>query len=413
VARVKRLFAWQVLLACAAILTPATSADSESGLALTPASGPIPLTYFSMNILFHPLNKVPWPSVPLGGWRTSHVNWADLQLSKDHWYFDLLDRYVQWSLEHHTEILMPLTYTPRWASSTPDAPTDVEAGNPPGLSGAPRDMEDWRIFVKTIATRYKGRIHYWEIWNEPNRGKSWTGSVDTLVEMTNEAVKILKETDPRCIVVSPAPTGTNGLQFFKDFLQTGGARNVDVVGYHFYVGRDDGPEAMVALIQQVRSAARKYGADSKPLWNTETGWIAPSSLSPEVSAAYVSRAFILNWAAGVTRFYWYAWEIQGTQIRLTERDNLTLTEAGRALATTETWMEGATMTRCLAAEDETWVCDLNSHGRTEHIVWNAKRNTQFAIPEAWHAKVSSPLSGNSEGIDGHSIVAGIQPELIQ
>lgn len=98
---------------------------------------PVPASYFSMNILFHPLNHVPWPSVPLGGWRTSHVNWADLQLEKDRWYFDLLDKYVQWSQEHHTPILMLLTYTPRWASSTPDAPTDVEVGNPPGSPDLP------------------------------------------------------------------------------------------------------------------------------------------------------------------------------------------------------------------------------------------------------------------------------------
>jgi hypothetical protein len=162
---------WPALASIMLAGAPAGSAPTLS----TPRREPVPASYFSMNILFHPLNHVPWPAVPIGGWRTAHVNWADIQPQPNRWYFDLLDKYVGWSQEHHTPILMELAYTPAWASSTPDTATDVEAGNPPGLSGAPRNMEDWKTYVKTVATRYQGRIHEWEIWNEPNRPQSWTG----------------------------------------------------------------------------------------------------------------------------------------------------------------------------------------------------------------------------------------------
>jgi hypothetical protein len=367
-----------------------------------------------MNILFHPKNNVPWPAAPLGGWRTAHVNWADLEPEKGRWYFDLLDKYANWSQQHQVEILMPLTYTPRWASSTPDAPTDVEAGNPPGLSGAPRDMEDWRNFVRTVATRYRGRIHLWEIWNEPNRTQSWTGSPEALVAMTRDAARILKQIDPSCIVVSPAPTGTNGLRFFDSFLARGGGAYVDAIGYHVYVGHEDPPEATLPLIDQVKATMRRYGLGAKPLWNTEAGWLGSTPLTPEEGAAYLARAYVLNWADGVSRFYWYAWENHsGARIELTQRDNATLTPAGKAFVTIQRWMTGAVMTRCSGAGDGSWVCDLQRGGGSSHIVWNAYGAANYPLPAAWRARTVTSLAGASFAVQGPSIPVGEAPVLVQ
>jgi hypothetical protein len=404
---------WLMYLAFASILAIALSLRADSSVVLYPSGQPVPASYFSLNILFHPLNPVPWPSVPVGGWRTSHTNWAEIQLEKDRWNFDLLDKYVQWSQIHNTEILMPLTYTPRWASSTPDAPTDVESGNPPGLSGPPRDMADWRIFVQAVATRYQGRIRDWEIWNEPNRPQSWTGSVDTMVEMTREAAAILREVDPHNRIVSPAPEETKGLAFLDKFLSEGGGEYVDVIGYHFYVSPEGRPEDMVPLINKVKAAMQNYGVADKPLWNTEAGWLGSDSLSPDLGAAYVARAYILNWAAGVSRFYWFAWENHhGTQIELTEHDNTTLTRAGIAFATTQEWLTGAVMTRCASSVEGTWICDLEKNNSRFHIVWNTEGTAIFPLPDGWHASYVNHLSGGKTAIQGRSIVLGVQPVLI-
>ncbi len=403
-----------LFLIFSALATAGVSSGSTRFYEGSASSEAIPASYFSMNILFHPLNHVPWPAVPLGGWRTAHVNWADLQLAKDKWYFDLLDKYVQWSMDHKTPILMPLTYTPQWASSKPDAPTDVEAGNPPGLSGPPSDMEDWKNFVRTVATRYKGRIREWEIWNEPNRPQSWSGSVDNMVDLTREASRILKEIDPGCRIVSPAPTGAYGLPFLDKFLSKGGGQYVDVIGYHFYVGKDDPPEAMEPLIEKVRNLMQKYGVAGKPLWNTEAGWLGPNQLPPDMQAAYISRAYFLNWSAGVRRFYWYAWENhRGTQIELTGADNAALTPAGKAFATTQLWMTGSVLTRCASSSDGTWTCELLNKGDTSHVVWNTRGGTTLAIPESWRATSVMALNGGRTGIIGRSITVGVQPELVQ
>ena len=392
----------------------AGSASPVLNQTMNPPVEPIPASYFSMNILFHPKNHVPWPAVPLGGWRTWHVNWADIEEQPNHFDFSLLDKYVDWSQQHHTEILMHLSYTPRWASSTPDAPTDVEVTNPPGLSGPPRNMDDWRTFVRTVATRYKGRIHTWEMWNEPNRPQSWNGSVDTLVAMERDAYTILKQIDPTCTVVSPAATEAKGVAFLDSFLSKGGGKYADVIGYHFYVGSNVPPEAMVTLIDSVKAVIAKHGLSSKPLWDTEAGWLGNTMLPPETGAAWLARAFILNWASGVSRFYWYAWEIQhGTEIELVGPDNATLTPAGMAFATIQKWMTGAVLTGCSVNGNGVWTCGLERGNRSSHILWSAGGEAETPIPAGWQASEVDSLNGSKNSMQGGSIQIGPLPVLIQ
>lgn len=404
-----------VVLALLAVVTfiwkPATA--GVDSIVLTPNRGPVPASFFCLNILFHPLTKVPWPAVPFASWRLSHTNWADLEPQKDNWYFTLLDRYADWAEQHHTEILMPLAYTPTWASSVPDAKTDVEANAPPGLSGPPQNLEDWKNFVRTIATRYKGRIHVFEIWNEPNRPQSWVGDVDTMITMTQQAREILKEVDPHNIVVAPAPEQEKGVPWLEEFLRKGGARYVDVIAYHFYVGQKP-PETMVPLIQKVRGLMAQYHTGERPLWSTEAGWLGKTALPSDLGAAYLARAYVLNWAAGVNRFYWFAWEIHnGTMIELTAKDNATLTSAGKAYATVERWMTGRTVDRCAFSESGTWICDLNENGTYSHIVWSTTGDQTFEIPSSWNVATIETLQGDRFPPHSGSAIIGAQPILMQ
>ena len=79
-------------------------------------------------------------------------------------------------------------------------------------------------------------------------------------------------------------------------MSHGGGQYVDVIGYHFYDAPHP-PEDMVPLIQKVEQLMAENGAGNKPLWNTETGWPYPKPFpSDDLAAAYLARAYILNWA---------------------------------------------------------------------------------------------------------------------
>jgi len=180
------------------------------------------------------------------------------------------------------------------------------------------------------------------------------------------------------------------------------------------VGKDAPPEAMATLIESVKKTIEKYGLSDKPIWNTEAGWLGPDMFPPEAQAAYLARAFLLNWVSGVERFYWYAWENHhGTRVELVGRDNATLTAAGQAFATVETWMTGARLTRCAASASGLWTCDLERGGRVAHVVWNTGGDTAMPIPAQWQAREVRLLDGGSKAIQGGAISAGVSPELVQ
>jgi hypothetical protein len=353
-----------------------------------------------------------WPNVAFESWRLwdAGVTWPDLEPNRGEWHFDLLDKYLDLAQQHHVEILLTLGLTPQWASARPDEKSDYRPGN----AAEPRDMQDWREYVRTLATRYKGKIHEYEIWNEPKRRTAFSGDVRTMVEMTREASEILKQVDPANIVVSASSNGENGGVWLDQYLSQGAGRYVDVIGYHFYVF-PEAPEKMPPLILSVRQTMAAHGIANKPLWNTESGWSKPKVFaSPAEAAAFVSRAYILNWAAGVSRFYWYAWDNHGwVTLEMTDRDTQQPTAAAAAYATTRTWLLGAIMKSCKSDPDGTWVCELSRGNARSWIVWNPGGTEQFRIPPSWQIRSVADLSGADRKIAGESVAIGISPLLLQ
>jgi hypothetical protein len=381
----------------------------------TPPTVAIPASLFGMHIHYVVVPNrtgqvTAWPSVPVPEWRLwdARVTWPDLEPSKGEWRFEGLDRSVALAEKHHTDVLLTLGLTPRWASARPQEPSGYAAG----YAAEPKDVEDWRIFVRTVATRYKGRIHAYEIWNEPNVKKFWTGSIDQLVELTREASIIIHRIDPQAIVVSPPATGFPGIKWLPEFLSKGASQYVDVIGYHFYLTPKP-PEATLQLVDAIKKVMAESGVQDKPLWDTEAGWLPPAQIAPELGAAYLARSYIVLWADGVQRFYWYAWDNHtSVALQTTEQDSQTLTPAGQALGTIQQWLVGARMDWCKTDPEQTWQCQLSRDGISEWIVWNPDGTESFALPRSWNVKNVTPLMGESYPLSRPSLDVGPTPVLL-
>ena len=156
---------------------------------------------------------------------------------------------------------------------------------------------------------------------------------------------------------------------------------------------------------------RENGVDEKPLWNPETGWAFPKPFpSEELGAAYLARTYLLAWSAGVQRLYWYSWDNHTwVTLQTTEKDNITLTPAGRAYETVYTWMVGARLEECTQGGDNTWTCKLSRNGSIEWIVWNPAHSESFIPPEQWHAKFVVSLQGVSQALTNSGFEAGFSP----
>ncbi len=391
---------------CHAALTDTASARAAD----TPPVEPIPRVFFGMH--FHRADTTtPWPKVPIGSWRLwdAYAAWPDLQPGPGKWDFQRLDRYVAMAKLTGTSILLPLGLTPRWASARPTEKSSYSPGN----AAEPRDIEDWKRYVRTVAERYKGRIRDYEMWNEVNYPTFYSGSVETMVTLTREAYRILKEVDPDNRLVSPSVVGAGRDALWLDeFLQKGGGRYIDVVGYHFYVPKG-APETMIPLVKQVQGIMTKHGIGERPLWNTETGWLIrndeqqfePGSVDPTwkildqyEAAAYLARALIISWAAGVRRFYWYSWDA-GT-MGLIEPKSKNAKAPARAFGTAVRWLEGSRMNDC-ARQDRIWVCTMTGReGATAHIVWtDAESAVSFKIPGGWRVAEVESLDGTKRRLE--------------
>lgn len=364
----------------------------------------IPKTFFGMHTGAD--TTIAWPVVKFGSLRLwdSYVTWYDLEPEKGKWNFKRLDHFVEMAEQNKVEVLLPLGMTPKWASSRPTENSAYGLG----YAAEPANMEDWRNYVRTVAKRYKGRIHYYEIWNEPNLNIFFTGDMAKMVELTRIANEEFKKVDPGIRVVSPG-VGNIGkrMQWLDDFFRLGGGAYIDIVAYHFYVPSAN-PEAILGLARDAHQVMKKYNLDDKPLWNTESGWwIANEDGTPDNSAyitwkkldhsnagAFIARAHILAWAAGVERYYWYSWG-HGMTGLIEPTTKALKQHAVSAYARTIKWLQGSVIKGCNKTA-MVWNCALvDQKGRNAWLVWTEEeKGVSWDIPTDWRITESESLDGS-------------------
>lgn len=395
----------------------------------------VPLTYFGMHI--HRIDVpqpwvpygdkiTPWPSVKFGSWRLwdAAVAWINLEPARGKWNFKTLDKSVALAEREGIDLVLAFGLTPRWASARPDEPSAYRTGS----AAEPRDIEDWRTYVSTVARRYKGRIKKYELWNEVNVKGFYSGSQEKLVELARVAYQTLKEIDPGIVFVSPSVVGKDNYPWLDEYLNKGGAQYLDVVGYHFYASKAS-PETMLPTIRQVQGIMRKHGLGNKPLWNTETGWwiknkkdmppVMPvigvrtgwRKLDDELAPAYVARSYFLSWPAGVSRLYWYAWD--NTDMGFIQPDSHELKPAAVAYDTVVSWLTGGMLKQC-GQEGVVWTCQLvRADGKSATAIWTENDTEQnWNIPVGWNIASVERLDGSAFKPNGRSIRIGAAPVLL-
>lgn len=385
---------------------------------ISPQSGPLPPEFFGLH-MHRADSTTRWPFVRFGTWRLwdAGVTWNNIEPERGQYRFEKLDRLVELAQEHGVEPVFTLGVTPQWASSRPFEPC------PYGLGGGaePRDIHDWENFVRTLASRYKGRIHYFELWNEPQysdfepvKGAFYSGTLASLVTLGRSASRVLKEVDPDNRLITPGFTGAGDR--LERFLAAGGKDFSDIVAFHFYAWT---PEMMLQRIQAVQQIMRKQGVGDKELWNTEQGYevVGPGARVPgnlgyevhdiETEAAYIPRSFVLAAAARVKRFYFYSWE------RLLAEKETMPTMAANALGVTVRWLKGTAVDTCATEDDAVWVCSLGRGERKAWMVWNAHGESDWTVPKDWEVTAFESADGRAGRIQNSVIKLGQTPLLLK
>ena len=200
------------------------------------------------------------------------------------------DQIVALAVERDIAIIARLSNPPAWSRAR---------GDEAGTNAPPDDFNDFGDFVAAVAERYRGRIRYYQVWNEPNGNEEW-GLQDVDPEAFTRLLCLaygrIKAADPDAVVLAGALTPTvandgrnmNDLIFLERMYAAGAGGCFDVMsaqGYGLWSGPTD---------QRLRPTVINYGHNlflrdlmvrhsdaAKPIWISEMGWnVAPADIPP-------------------------------------------------------------------------------------------------------------------------------------
>ena len=200
------------------------------------------------------------------------------------------DQIVQMAEERDIAVIARLSNPPSWSRA---------AGDELGTNAPPDNFEDFGDFAATVAERYRGRIRYYQVWNEPNGNEEW-GKQDVDPEAFTRLLCLaydrIKAADPEAVVLAGALTPTvandgrnlNDLIFLQRMYAAGAGECFDVFsaqGYGLWSGPTD-QRARPTVINYahnlfLRDLMVRNGDAAKPIWISEMGWnVAPEGIAP-------------------------------------------------------------------------------------------------------------------------------------
>jgi len=239
-------------------------------------------------------------------WVKQQVQWASIEpVEKGGFDWAELDNVVNSAHAAGLNILLSVAKTPKWA-----LPSGVD-------HGAPRNPQDFGDFMFTLATRYRGKVQAYELWNEANLAIEWKPvNPAPFVALMKAAYTGVKKGDPSAITVMGAltPTGVNDPNIAIDdaeyLRQLLAYNNAEVANYFDVLGVHPGgynhpptdtpenitknqsggfsghPSFFFNRFAQLYQIMRAAGVN-KDLWFTEFGWAV--SQNPVPSYEYAAQ----------------------------------------------------------------------------------------------------------------------------
>ena len=109
-----------------------------------------------------------------------------------------------------------------------------------GMVGVPPIFTDeektaWINYVKAVANRYKGKITYYEVWNEPDGKWCWKhgANAEELGIFTKDTAIAVKEVDKNAKIIGGS-LALRKLSFLNTALKQGMADVIDYISFHEY-----------------------------------------------------------------------------------------------------------------------------------------------------------------------------------
>ena len=214
-------------------------------------------------------------------WLRAGFGWAAAEPTRGEDDFSAMDAVVAEAQAAGIRLIGLIHGTPGWAARE-------------GTSiSPPTDLALWERYVQRLTRRYRGRVHVWEIWNEPDIGQFWSGTAADYVALLAAAYRGAKRGNPGCLVMSAGLDGP-GEHFLQEMIDLGAMEHCDLVGFHPYAGDPKLAEERIRAVWRILN----FHQVRKPIWVTEVGWqsggwkTGPGVVDSEATkAAYLSEIY--------------------------------------------------------------------------------------------------------------------------
>ncbi len=208
--------------------------------------------------------------------------------------WDKYDNIVELAERYGILIQARLDNPPAWTHADPAI----------GSFAPPDDVQDFVNYAKAVAERYRGRIHYYQIWNEPNIYPEWGEQAvnpEAYTDLLCRTYSALKAVDPSIVVISAplSPTvsldsrNLNDFIFLQRMYDAGAGACFDVMavqGYGFYSGPTDRRLRTLTLNfarhLYIRDLMIANGDAAKSIWISEAAWNAQPEDPSVVTSQY-------------------------------------------------------------------------------------------------------------------------------
>ena len=362
------------------------------------------------------------PAFRIGSLRfwDSGTRWTGLQPQPDVYEWTVLDRLVTGAQQAGLPATLVFGGTPAWAA--PNGPkTPYGDGS---RSAPPDDLTAWDGFVRTLATRYRGRIEAYEVWVHANDARYYSGSTETLVEMTRRASRVIKAADPEAVVVCPSITGLwtdEGRRVLRRFAELRGYDHCDVAGLNLHQRQAlDPPETMVDLLRQIDHAMHDAGVHPT-LWNTGVTYeyVREEPLDERRAIDYATRFYLVALYSSnfsLARTYFYNWGSTRLPIVL-QGVGGPPTHAALAVEELQRWLSHTTSRSCgqglaINLPGNVWQCEFTTADRRLLVIRWTHVGTATTTA-ASHAEEVRHLDGTSSPLrPGDTVHISETPVLI-
>ena len=240
-------------------------------------------------------------------WSREDFLWESIEVDSALYNMDLLAKYdtlLNKTLAHGINIYGILTASESqtcWSTGDNDPSTT-------------KHFRDFANFCTFVVDYFKGKIKYWEIWNEPDCPEFWKPQPDvqSYIQMLKYVYPAIKQVDSSLVVLAPAYGGGDP-EFLFEIFRNNGLNYMDILSMHAYSYDEPGSQttfeisSVYSIIDTFRDSMEYYG-EVKPVWITETGvptHKGPHGSSRDRQATVLTRMIMLLIAKKIGHIDWY------------------------------------------------------------------------------------------------------------